>query len=358
MSTSYYDFSGHLVARSHSTTASLTATASGQTLTGTGANERLSDVSGGDVLVGGGGDDSFVVHDASTKLFEAPSGGVDSVLAYKDVALPANFEILGVGGSLTVGTGNSAGNLLIAWATRDRLEGGGDDVLVAASTGQTTFDFTPNGGHDVVYGFHATGASHDWLSLQGYGFKSFADLQPHIVQQGSDTLVNLSPTDAVLLRGVQAGALTADDFLLPFNASGLKQTFAADFNGPLSVYDPKTGQGVFTTSFNGQQIESGPNAWRSRTLPDNGEKEIYVDPGYAGTGTKALGVNPFTISDGVLDITARRTAPSQSAALNGFDYTSGLLTTRESFSQLYGYFEIRAQLPVAQGAGRPSGSPL
>lgn len=223
-------------------------------------------------------------------------------------------------------------------------------MLVAASTGQTTFDFTPNGGHDVVYGFHATGASHDWLSLQGYGFKSFADLQPHIVQQGSDTLVNLSPTDAVLLRGVQAGALTADDFLLPFNASGLKQTFAADFNGPLSVYDPKTGQGVFTTSFNGQQIESGPNAWRSRTLPDNGEKEIYVDPGYAGAGTKALGVNPFTISDGVLDITARRTAPSQAAALNGFDYTSGLLTTRESFSQLYGYFEIRAQLPVAQGA--------
>ena len=35
--------------------------------------------------------------------------------------------------------------------------------------------------------------------------------------------------------------------------------------------------------------------------------------------------------------------------LGGYAYTSGLLTTQKSFTQTYGYFEVRAQVPVGTG---------
>ncbi|MCK8788306.1 glycoside hydrolase family 16 protein, partial [Roseomonas sp. NAR14] len=61
----------------------------------------------------------------------------------------------------------------------------------------------------------------------------------------------------------------------------------------------------------------------------------------------SVGVNPYSISDGVLDITMTKSA---SGTANGQPYTSGLMTTMGSYSQLYGYYEIRAKLPAQQGA--------
>src|SRR3954464_14790123 len=73
-----------------------------------------------------------------------------------------------------------------------------------------------------------------------------------------------------------------------------------------------------------------------RTLSSNKEAEYYSD--------SSVGVNPFSLSNGVLDITA---APG-SNPLN-LPYTSGLITTAKSFAQQYGFFEVRAQLPAGQG---------
>jgi beta-glucanase (GH16 family) len=42
-------------------------------------------------------------------------------------------------------------------------------------------------------------------------------------------------------------------------------------------------------------------------------------------------------------------APTVAPYLEGQKYISGLLTTYDSFSQLYGYFEIRAQIPIGKG---------
>ncbi|RVD47222.1 glycosyl hydrolase family protein, partial [Mesorhizobium sp. M2D.F.Ca.ET.140.01.1.1] len=36
--------------------------------------------------------------------------------------------------------------------------------------------------------------------------------------------------------------------------------------------------------------------------------------------------------------------------INNYEYTSGILTTHSSFSQTYGYFEMRADLPENAGA--------
>jgi beta-glucanase (GH16 family) len=83
-----------------------------------------------------------------------------------------------------------------------------------------------------------------------------------------------------------------------------------------------------------------------RKTSANGEQQIYVDPRYAGRGTAPLGLDPFQVRDGVLSIVARRTPPELRDVLFSNDYISGILTTQGTFSQKYGYFEIRAKIPT------------
>lgn len=89
--------------------------------------------------------------------------------------------------------------------------------------------------------------------------------------------------------------------------------------------------------------------FRGRTLQANKEQQIYVDPGFSGTGDTPLGLNPFDIRDGVLGITGRRARSDAMPYLDGFAYTSGLLSSQNTFEQTYGYFEARIKVPVGQG---------
>ena len=81
----------------------------------------------------------------------------------------------------------------------------------------------------------------------------------------------------------------------------------------------------------------------------NGEQQIYVDPRYRGRSTAPLGLDPFKVRDGILSIVASRTPPELKPVLFNNEYESGILTTQSSFSQKYGYFEIRSKIPVGTG---------
>ncbi|HUO97515.1 MAG TPA: glycoside hydrolase family 16 protein [Rhizomicrobium sp.] len=87
---------------------------------------------------------------------------------------------------------------------------------------------------------------------------------------------------------------------------------------------------------------TGTTTWKTtlphnlRNIPGTGEVEYYSD--------STVGVDPFSVQDGVLRITA---SPGSNPA--GLPYNSGVITTEQSFSQLYGYFEIRAALPSGAG---------
>ncbi|HEU0070470.1 MAG TPA: family 16 glycosylhydrolase [Alphaproteobacteria bacterium] len=112
---------------------------------------------------------------------------------------------------------------------------------------------------------------------------------------------------------------------------------------------------TFRDEFNSLSLDTGTkatdaNLWNSsmhngyvRSLSGNKEEQIYMDRDYKG-----LGVNPFSIDNGILSIKA---APSSAAvkSATGYKYTSGALTTQGEFSQKYGYFEIRAQVPEGKG---------
>jgi beta-glucanase (GH16 family) len=92
--------------------------------------------------------------------------------------------------------------------------------------------------------------------------------------------------------------------------------------------------------------------WGQRTIVENGEKQIYVDPAYSGVTPGApLGLNPFTIDDGGLTIAAWEADARLRAKLGATDarYLSGMLMTAGSFRQTYGYFEINAKMPAGKG---------
>jgi beta-glucanase (GH16 family) len=80
----------------------------------------------------------------------------------------------------------------------------------------------------------------------------------------------------------------------------------------------------------------------ARTNSYNKEWEYYSDPGTPFP-------NPFEIHDSQLWIKA---APYQGLpVVDGLQlkYTSGMITTEESFNQTYGYFEINTELPWGEG---------
>nr|WP_245286995.1 glycoside hydrolase family 16 protein [Bradyrhizobium sp. Tv2a-2] len=94
---------------------------------------------------------------------------------------------------------------------------------------------------------------------------------------------------------------------------------------------------------------SGAPSELRRKTKYNGEQQIYVDPGYEGSGTVPLGLDPFKVDNGVLSIVASRMPPALKPVLFNSEYISGILTTQQSFSQKFGYFEIRSKVPLGVG---------
>jgi len=118
-------------------------------------------------------------------------------------------------------------------------------------------------------------------------------------------------------------------------------TFADEFDS----FRPLRGRsGVWRTTF-GDGTHLGLDR---RSLPTNGELQLYVDPDISGA-RGSLNLNPFSVRDGVLEITAAPTPPELKPLLNNYAYMSGVITTQPSFTQTYGYFEMRARLPRGKG---------
>lgn len=132
--------------------------------------------------------------------------------------------------------------------------------------------------------------------------------------------------------------------VLVLGTSGLAQAGAPDTSGYRLVLDE---------GFTGLPLRSAAQPkgkWDTafadglRTLPSNGEAELYVDPGYMD-----LGLNPFSAGPGGLTITARPTPAELLGRLGDHAYVSGLLTSLHSFSMTYGYVELRARMPAGKG---------
>lgn len=118
------------------------------------------------------------------------------------------------------------------------------------------------------------------------------------------------------------------------------------FDDEFDSFQPwRAGHGVWRTTF---RAGGRANDFNVRTLKHNGELQLYVDPDFAPDG-RPLGLDPFRVRDGVLEIAASPAPPEVTDDLRGYRYISGLITTQPSFRQTYGYFEMRAKLPRGKG---------
>jgi beta-glucanase (GH16 family) len=135
----------------------------------------------------------------------------------------------------------------------------------------------------------------------------------------------------------------------PLATMSLHRTFHDDFDThPLSAgnWVPHYAGGA---SWPDARYWGGDGSDFKRKDAWNGEQQIYVDPRYGGRAAKPLGLDPFRVRDGILSFVASRTPPELKPVLFDNEYISGILTTQSRFSQKYGYFEIRAEIPVGDG---------
>lgn len=277
-------------------------------------------------LVGGAADDTYCVWNQTNTILEQVDGGIDTLQSYTTrMVLPANVENLQVLWSNLAGIGNELDNIVMGSDGAQTLNGGaGNDVLLGGA-GADQFIVAAGDGNDVIVDFTP---GIDRIRLEGYALYEFGVVRAAMTQSGADVVLALGNGERLVLRDRQVADFAAADFALPINPAhpGMHQTFVEDFN---AFSASATGvDSVWKTSLGIVRQE--------RTLASNKEAEYYSDD--------SVGVNPFSLANGVLDIAA---TPG-SNPLN-LPYNSGVISTAASFAQQYGYFEARLDLPAGQG---------
>jgi Ca2+-binding RTX toxin-like protein len=111
------------------------------TITGNDGDNVLDGGIGGlDSLIGGLGDDTYIVRHSTVTVTESPGAGTDTVKASVTFALGANIENLTLTGSNAIdGTGNSGDNTITGNARDNVLDGGmgGLDTLIGGAGNDT-----------------------------------------------------------------------------------------------------------------------------------------------------------------------------------------------------------------------------
>ncbi|WP_187371430.1 family 16 glycosylhydrolase [Methylobacterium oryzihabitans] len=311
---------------------------------GTPDNDALAGLSGADTMVGGLGDDTYYVDDPGDVVDEDENGGIDTVISYlPTTVLARNVENLTLSGSSNKsGYGNALANIVRGHAGNNVLDGGAGDDLLYGGGGTDVFVVRAGNGSDAIGDFKAGPTSASIVSLVGYGLTSFDQIKAAMVQDDTTVVLNLGNGETLRFLNQAVQNFSADDFRSGLDTSKWTQTFGDEFD----TFDRFNGvDGTWTTRF-------PRDGFSGFTNPTRGEQQVYVDSEFRGAPAKsapeALGLNPFSVQDGSLEITARET-PAQALSWAGNrKYYSGLISSFSSFQQTYGYFEMRAKMPAGQ----------
>jgi Ca2+-binding RTX toxin-like protein len=150
-------------------------------ITGNSGNNRLDGGGEVDTLIGGAGDDTYVLDNASETGIELAGEGIDTIEVGASYALGANLERLiltgsgnfsGTGNELANSlTGNSGNNVLDGLGGADIMAGGlGDDIYVVDNSGDKANE-AAGAGNDLVLASatYVLGANIERLTLTGTG---------------------------------------------------------------------------------------------------------------------------------------------------------------------------------------------
>lgn len=105
----------------------------------------------------------------------------------------------------------------------------------------------------------------------------------------------------------------------------------------LTFDDEFNGTSLDTTKWNTCYQDQGPGTGTPCTLAGNSEMELYEPTGQ------------FVEANGVLTIRGDKKDVVDPVTGATFHYTSGVITSYDKFSQVHGYFEMRAKLPAGTG---------
>lgn len=150
------------------------------------------------VLAGGTGDDTFLVHAATDRITEKPGEGTDTVIADLDWTLGSNLEnlTLKAGAGAINGIGNTAANTIIGNEDANRLNGSdGNDTLIGGA------------GNDDLRGDAGADRMEGGLGDDIYRVSNRGDLPVERAGQGTDTVyvtfsyVLPENIEAVILNG-------------------------------------------------------------------------------------------------------------------------------------------------------------
>jgi beta-glucanase (GH16 family) len=200
------------------------------------------------------------------------------------------------------------------------------------------FEVRKGQGSKVIKGFDARAGQK--IRLVGFGSMSLDQLRAEIKVDAGDALLDLGSRQQLRIAGANADVVSAIQIQL--DRSQYAPTFSDEFDSLSLDLEDGQSKGVWRTNF-------GYGGVHSRTLPNNRELQVYSDRLFAGTGATSLKLDPFKIADGKLEIVAEPLKEDLRQFTWGLSYSSGLLTTKASFSQMYGLFEIRAKMPKGKG---------
>ena len=151
------------------------------------------------------------------------------------------------------------------------------------------------------------------------------------------SLRNVALASVAAVLALHAGASFAGQ-IDPTNLKATAtMTFDDEFN-KLSLWNGKTGTWDTNYWYNPLHGNGG-------SLDSNGEQEWYIN----SNDSRTRAVKPWHVQNGVLTLTGNPAPSNIQPLINGYQYTSGEINSYHAFSQKYGYFEIRCQLPAGQG---------
>jgi VCBS repeat-containing protein len=194
------------------------------TLTGTNGVDRINAGDGNDNIYSGAGDDiidagkgdDYVFAAAGNKTVDGGEGNDYLFGGASNSVLnggTGNDHITGGAGNETI-NGGEGNDTLMGGAGNDVITGGQGNDLLYGGAGSDTFVFKAGDGHDTVFDFQATGASHDVVQLDSHVFADFNALMQsgavHDVAGGVH--IDYADGSSMALAGVMKASLTVDDF--------------------------------------------------------------------------------------------------------------------------------------------------
>jgi Ca2+-binding RTX toxin-like protein len=189
----------------------LARAADGATVNGTAGNDFFGGGAGRITMVGGVGDDKYIVNHSYDVIAENAGGGVDTASVWAtSFVLAANVENLVLEGSWgQSGTGNALANIMRSGAGGDTLDGAGGSDLLVGGGGRDKFLVKAGNGSDTIADFQN---AVDVVTLDGFALGSFAAVRAAMTQAGSDVKLALGGGDVLTFRGHAIADFSAADF--------------------------------------------------------------------------------------------------------------------------------------------------